>query len=164
MRRARDVSTRCGIRINRVPFFSPRARAREMICLSGLYVSDRGLRGHGFASDVIRIRECYSGADVRISPSKVLRVPFFKGISTSPWLYFAYSTHHHRYLYIYIYIGEHRAICIQTIPRTRPRAFCARPDCASLFTLISGSFVLAHAGNRRNIIAQRAPALARILR
>jgi len=103
----RVLSTpRYGIRIKRVPFFP-----RTGNDLSAWSVRPTGLRGHGLG-DVIRIRECYSEADVRISSSKVPRVPFFKGISTSPWLYFAY---HHHYPYRRTLLPRY-SICIQTAP------------------------------------------------
>lgn len=86
----------------------------SLFSLLGEMICPAGLRGHG-PDDVIRIRECYSDADVRISPSKVSCVPFFKGISTSPWLYFAY---HRRYPYRRTLPSPRYPICIQTTPDT----------------------------------------------
>lgn len=92
----------------------------SLFSLLGEMICPVGLRGHG-PDDVIRIRECYSDADVRISPSKV---PFFKGISTSPWLYFAYHLH----AIAATHIGEHfhlpATLFVFKPLRTRPRAFC----------------------------------------
>lgn len=119
------------IRIKRVPFF---------FRCSGKWFARPGLRGHG-PDDVIRIRECYSDADVRISPSKVSRVPFFKGISTSPWLYFAYHLH----AIAATHIGEHFSTSpppyLYSNHSGHVLVHFAHPDCATLSALISVPFI-----------------------
>lgn len=126
------------IRIKRVPFFP-----RPENDLPARSARPTGLRGHAGTGDVIRIRECYSEADVRISPSKV----------SCPLL--------QRYINFSLVIlrvppppppppppisGEtlppRRSICIQTTPDLV--LHFARPDCASLSTLISAPFISPH--------------------
>lgn len=139
-----------------LPASMPTGLSASLFSRTGNDLPDRsvrptGLRGHGLG-DVIRIRECYSEADVRISPSKVPRPLLQRYINFSlvilrvpppspspprpplpPSLPISENTSTPP-LYLY---SNHSGLVL---------VHFAHPDCTSLSTLISAPFIFAPRG------------------